>query len=302
MRDVSFGQYYPASSFVHRMDARAKLLIAISYVVALFFIPTVSSFVGENRGGAVEYAIIAGVCFLAAALFLFTAIILSKVPFGSVLKSVKVLFFLLIFMTAISVFFYGGKYSDNSWRVSFWKITIYTESLLNAGMIAVRIMFLVLGPSILTLTTTPVELTDAIESLLKPLKLIKFPVHELAMIMSIALRLIPTLIEETDKIMSAQKARCADFDSGNLFKRAKALVPILIPLFVSSFRRANDLADAMDSRCYHGSKGRTRMKQMRFSYRDLVAAVVFCGVFFVILCIKYSWLGLNPFLLGLFGL
>ena len=268
MREITLGQYYPVNSVIHRLDARAKLILMIAYVVTVFFINT---FIG--------YGVLA--------ILLLTTILLSKVPLLKVLKSLKVVIFLVVFTVLMSLFFYHGKEMTLLWQ---WKfIKIYKEGLLNAGRMTLRLIFLVLGPTILTFTTTPVQLTDGLESLLKPLKIVRFPVHELAIIMSIALRSIPALVEETDKISSAQKARCADFESGNVFKRAKAMLPILIPLFVSSFRRADDLADAIDSRCYRGSKGRTRMKKLKMSARDYVAFLVMSVFMFAILWIRYNF-------------
>ncbi|MCI8487291.1 energy-coupling factor transporter transmembrane component T family protein [Pumilibacter intestinalis] len=272
MKDVSFGQYYPVESPVHRLDPRVKLLSVVLYIVGIFFI---QKFIG----------------FAVVALFLLVAIACSRVPLMKVLRSVRAVLFLVLFTAIISVLFYSGGGEEPLWA---WGIIkIYKGGLLSAARMALRLVFLVLGPSLLTLTTTPVELTDGLESLLKPLALIKLPVHELAIIMSIALRLIPTLTEETEKIMNAQKARCADFDTGNIFKRAKSLIPILIPLFVSSFRRADELADAMDSRCYRGAKGRTRMRVLKLRFRDFVAAFVMLALFFVILVLRYNWFGLG---------
>lgn len=268
MREITLGQYYPVKSVLHRMDPRMKLIIMIMYIVMIFFIKT---FVG----------------FGIVLVFLALTIALSHVPLLKVLKSLKVIIILVIFTVIMSVLFYNGKAEDLLWSAGILKI--YKEGLLNAGRMALRLVFLVLGPTILTFTTTPVELTDGLESLLKPLSYIKFPVHELAIIMSIALRLIPTLVEETDKIQSAQKARCADFESGNVFKRAKAMIPVLIPLFVSSFRRADDLADAMDSRCYRGAKGRTRMKKLKVHFRDFAALFVMCVFFFAVLWLRYNF-------------
>ncbi len=268
MREISLGQYYPVKSVVHRMDPRMKIVMMIAYIVMIFFIKT---FIG--------YAI--------AAAFLLIAILCSRVPLLKVLKSLKMIIFLVLFTVIMSVLFYRGQADDLLWK---WGIIrIYGKGLKNAGLMALRLVLLVLGPTLVTYTTTSVELTDGLESLLKPLSYIKFPVHELAIIMSIALRLIPTLVEETDKIQSAQKARCADFDSGNVFKRAKAMIPVLIPLFVSSFRRADELADAMDSRCYRGAKGRTRMKQLKVHVRDFVALFVLAVFFFVILWLRYNY-------------
>ena len=272
MKDVSFGQYYPVESPVHRLDPRVKLLSVVLYIVGIFFI---QKFIG----------------FAVVALFLLVAIACSRVPLMKVLRSVRAVLFLVLFTAIISVLFYSGGGEEPLWA---WGIIkIYKGGLLSAARMALRLVFLVLGPSLLTLTTTPVELTDGLESLLKPLALIKLPVHELAIIMSIALRLIPTLTEETEKIMNAQKARCADFDTGNIFKRAKSLIPILIPLFVSSFRRADELADAMDSRCYRGAKGRTRMRVLKLRFRDFVAAFVMLALFFVIVVLRYNWFGLG---------
>jgi len=253
MRDVSFGSYFPSNSFVHKMDARAKILIAIAYMVAVFLV-SAFHFLG----------------FAACLLFVILATVVSKVPFLRVLKSVRTIIFFVVFSAILQLFF------NKKGTVVFWVIT--DVGLLNAGFIIARIMLIVLGASLLTLTTSPVELADGIEGLLYPLKWIKFPVHEFALIMSIALRFIPTLIDETDRIIKAQKARGADFESGNIFKRAKALIPVLIPLLISSFRRADELADAMDSRCYAGSKTRTRYKKLRFTFRDLIGVLVIAGL------------------------
>lgn len=268
MREIALGQYYPVDSVLHRLDPRTKIVLMIAYITMIFFVKT---FIG----------------FGIVLVFLAAAILLSRVPVGKVLKSLKTIMFLVLFTVIMSLLFYAGKEEDLIWR---WGIIkVYRAGLINAGLMALRLMFLVVGPTLLTFTTTPVALTDGLESLLKPLTYIKFPVHELAMIMSIALRLIPTLVEETDKIQSAQKARCADFDSGNVFKRAKAMIPVLIPLFVSSFRRADELADAMDSRCYRGAKGRTRMKKLKFHIRDLIAVLFLALFFFAVLWLRYNF-------------
>ncbi len=242
MLDVSFGQYYPSKSFLHKCDPRTKILFLIAYIVGIF--------VAKNF-----YAL--GVC---AAVFLL-ATFFSKVPLKVVVKSVKGILFLLLFTTLLTLVF-----SDGSWE----------ERILSALFLAVRLTLLVLGSSILTLTTSPVALTSGIESLLSPLKIIKFPVHELALIMSIALRFIPILTEETQRIMNAQKARGADFESGGLTSRIKAVIPILIPLLISAFRRADELGDAMDARCYSGGKKRTKYKRLQFGWRDLISLLV-CG-------------------------
>lgn len=268
MREIALGQYYPVDSVLHRLDPRTKIVLMIAYITMIFFVKT---FIG----------------FGIVLVFLAASILLSRVPVGKVLKSLKTIMFLVLFTVIMSLLFYAGKEEDLIWR---WGIIkVYRAGLINAGLMALRLIFLVVGPTLLTFTTTPVALTDGLESLLKPLTYIKFPVHELAMIMSIALRLIPTLVEETDKIQSAQKARCADFDSGNVFKRAKAMIPVLIPLFVSSFRRADELADAMDSRCYRGAKGRTRMKKLKFHIRDLIAVLFLAVFFFAVLWLRYNF-------------
>ncbi len=251
MREVSFGQYYPSNSFVHKCDPRAKILFLIVYIVAIFL-------------GKDFYAL--GAC---AALFLVVALF-SGVPFRTLLRSVKGILFLLLFMTALNLFFYEGETLLWEWGI----IRITKEAVYYTLFLAVRLFLLVLGSSLLTLTTTPVSLADGIESLLSPLKLIRFPVHELALIMSIALRFIPILTDETGRIMNAQKARGADFETGGLIKRVKALVPTLIPLLISAFRRADELGDAMDARCYSGSKVRTKYKKLTFTWRDWIAMLL----------------------------
>ena len=253
LNDVIFGQYYPQKSFVHRMDPRAKIVLMIAYIVAIF--------VADNFFGLA-----------AVTLFLIVTVIFSRVPFGSVLRSVKMILFLIIFTAILNLFFYSTEGVHLIWQ---WGILALSwESIVNMIFLAFRLFLLVMGTSILTLTTAPVELTDGIESLLNPLKYIKFPVHELALIMSIALRFIPTLMDETNRIIAAQKARGADFETGGLFKRAKAMIPVLIPLLVSAFRRAEELGDAMDARCYSGAKGRTKYKKLTFTWRDLAATLV----------------------------
>ncbi len=263
--DVTFGQYYDARSFMHKVDPRVKILLLIAYITAVFL--------------AKNFLALAAVLF-----FLIVAVIFSSVPVGSVLKSIKAIYILIIFTATLNVLFYVKKEGDT---VLFWVVT--KEGLINAAFLASRLILLVTGSSLLTLTTTPVSLTDGLESLLKPLTFIKFPVHELALVMSIALRFIPTLANETDRIMSAQKARGANFDSGNIFKRLKALTTILIPLLISAFRRADELGDAMDARCYTGSKIRTKYKKLKFSFRDpiailftaaLITGVVLLGIYF----------------------
>ena len=251
MRDVSFGQYYPSNSFVHKLDPRMKILFLVAYIVAVFLCKNF-------------YAL--GAC---AAVFLLIAAF-SGVPIKSLLRSVKAIVFLLLFTAVLNLFFYQGETVLVSWGI----IKITQEAVYFTIFLAARLFLLVLSSSVLTLTTTPVALTDGIESLLTPLKWIRFPVHELALIMSIALRFIPILTDETGRIMNAQKARGADFESGNMFKRIKAIIPILIPLLISAFRRADELGDAMDARCYTGSKIRTKYKKLKFSWRDIVAFVL----------------------------
>ena len=251
LNDVTSGQYYPANSFVHSMDPRTKLLFLIAYIVAIF--------VAQTFYGMILCAIV-----------LVAAVIAARVPFGSVLRSVKGIIFILILTSVLNLFFHGGEHLLAEWGI----IKIYREAIVFTVFLLLRLFLLVMASAVLTLTTTPVRLTDGIESLLTPLKWIKFPVHELALIMSIALRFIPTLIDETNRIIAAQKARGADFESGNIFKRIKAVVPILIPLLISAFRRAEELGDAMDARCYSGSKNRTKYKKLTFGWRDLVGALV----------------------------
>mgnify|MGYP001044985697 FL=1 len=255
LNDVTFGQYYPVKSFVHKADPRIKLLALIAYIVALFL--------AKNFYGL-------ALCFTV----LVATVIASRVPLGSVLRSVKAVVVLLVFTAVLNLFFHGGEHLLAHW----WIIKIYREGIIFTVFFVLRLFFLVMGSALLTLTTTPVELTDGIENLLTPLKWVRFPVHELALIMSIALRFIPTLIDETNRIISAQKARGADFESGNVFKRIKAVVPILIPLLISAFRRAEELGDAMDARCYSGSKNRTKYKKLKFGWRDLICFLLFAAL------------------------
>ncbi len=250
LRDITLGQYYQTESLIHRLDPRVKLGGTVLYIISLFLF---KNFVG----------------YLVAALFLALVIRLSKVPFRFMVKGMKGILFLLLITLGFNLFLTPGTVV-----VSFWKLKITKEGIYVAATMAVRLSLLIIGSSVMTLTTTPNNLTDGIEKMLKPLKLIKVPVHELAMMMSIALRFIPILLEETDKIMKAQIARGADFESGNLFKRAKAMVPLLVPLFISAFRRANDLAMAMEARCYRGGEGRTKMKPLIYAKRDYLAYVV----------------------------
>ncbi len=275
LNDVTFGQYYPAKSFVHNMDPRAKLLLVIAYIVSIF--------IANNFFGLILVTL--GLVFF---------ILLSRVPFGRVLRSIKMILFLIIFTAILNLLFYAGG-EDDIVLAEWWIITISWQSIINTIFLAMRLLLLVLGTAILTLTTTPVALTDGIESLLKPLKYIKVPVHELALVMSIALRFIPTLMEETNRIVAAQKARGANFETGGLIKRAKAMIPVLIPLLVSAFRRAEDLGDAMDARCYSGAKGRTKYKKLTFTWRDLLGLLFFAALITGIVL-------LNTYLLGRFDI
>ena len=247
LRDITLGQYYRADSLLHRLDPRVKLVATFMFIISLFL---VKNFIG----------------YIIAALFLATGIALSKVPPKFIFRGMKTIFFLLFITMIFNLFLTPGKE-----LVSFWKLTITYEGVQMAIMMAIRLIFLITGSSLMTLTTTPNNLTDGLESLLRPLKVIKVPVHEISMMMSIALRFIPILMEETDKIMKAQMARGADFESGSIINRAKSLVPLLVPLFISAFRRANDLAMAMEARCYRGGDGRTKMKPLVYSKTDYLA-------------------------------
>ena len=247
LRDITLGQYYQADSLLHRLDCRVKLVGTLLFIISLFVV--------ENFWG---YAL--------AAAFLIACIRLSKVPFKFMVKGMKAIAFLMLFAVVFNLFVTPGTPV-----VEFWRLRITREGIEMAVKMAVRLTMLIIGSSLMTLTTTPNHLTDGLESLLNPLKKLKVPVHEVAMMMSIALRFIPILLEETDKIMKAQIARGADFDSGNLIRKAKAMVPLLVPLFIAAFRRANDLAMAMEARCYRGGEGRTKMKPLIYRKRDYLA-------------------------------
>ena len=257
LKDITLGQFFPGNSFVHRLDPRTKLLFLIVYIVALF-----------TAVNWISYATIL--------LFLIIVICVSKIPVKSIVSGMKPLIFILVFTGVLNIFFTAGETVWFSWGV----IKITKEGLIRAVFMMGRILMLITGTFLLTYTTSPIALTDGLESLLSPLKILHLPVHELSMMMCIALRFIPTLIEETDKIMSAQKARGADFETGNLIHRVKALVPILVPLFISAFRRADELATAMECRCYQGGEGRTKMKLLRFHRGDVwafISAVLLLG-------------------------
>lgn len=251
IRDITLGQYYPGESWIHKLDPRVKIMATLLFIVALF---VVQDFIG----------------FAIAAAGLASVIIVSKVPLSFILRGLKPVFLIISFTFIINMFMIKGEV-----LVSFWFLEITREGLRTAVFMGIRLVLLIIGSSLLTLTTKPISLTDGIEALLAPFKKVGVPAHELAMMMTIALRFIPTLLEETDKIMKAQQARGADFESGNLMSRAKALIPILVPLFISAFRIAQELAMAMEARCYGGDIKRTRMNGMKLAGRDLAASLLF---------------------------
>ena len=265
LKDITLGQYFPGYSPIHRLDPRTKLVMLVAYIVALFL--------------AVNWA-----SYALMLVFLVSCVAISQVPAKAFLRGMKPLIFILTFTAVLNLFFTEGQTP----LVDFWIITIYPEGIVRAVFMLLRILLLITGTFLLTYTTSPISLTDGLEALLSPLKAIKVPVHELSMMMCIALRFIPTLIEETDKIMSAQKARGADFESGKLLQRVKALVPILVPLFVSAFRRADELATAMECRCYQGGDGRTKMKLLRYKLLDFKAYAI--GVLLIVaVCLLRSF-------------
>lgn len=276
MDKVVFGQYYPTDSVIHRMDPRIKLLAVILYIVTVFFL--------------VDY-----VMYAAIFIFVIAVSLVAKIPIKVLLRTVRTIIFLVLVTSIINLFFTTGEDLWVEWKF----IKIYREGVEHAIKLALRLILLMLFPSLLTLTTTPMELTDALESLMSPLKLIKVPVHAIALIMSIALRMIPILMEETNKIMLAQKARGADFDTGGALKKAKALIPVLVPLFVGAFRRADELALAMDARCYSSIAKRTKYKVMKLTVKDLVASLVCLSVFSLVFLNKYLW-GFDTMILALF--
>ena len=259
LKDITLGQYFPGNSIIHRLDPRTKLIMLVVYIVALFM-----------ASGWIAYGL----------MFAFLALVIkiSTIPLKSIVKGMKPLVMILIFTGVLNLFFT----QEGEVLVDFWIITITTGGLSRAVLMMARILMLITCTFLLTYTTSPIALTDGLEALMNPLKKLKVPVHELSMMMCIALRFIPTLIEETDKIMSAQKARGADFENGSLMDRAKALIPILVPLFISAFRRADELATAMECRCYQGGEGRTKMKLLRYHREDFasfgIGALLVCGV------------------------
>lgn len=261
LKDITLGQYYPADSAVHKLDPRVKLVATVVFIISLFVFRSISSY-------------------LTATLFLAGVIRLSKVPFRYMVKGLKTIFILMLITVAFNLFL-----TDGMPVLQIWKLTITLEGIRTAAFMAIRLVYLIIGSSVMTLTTTPNDLTDGMEKGLRFLKKIHVPVHEIAMIMSIALRFIPILMEEADKIMKAQMARGADFESGNIIRRAKNMVPLLVPLFISAFRRANDLAMAMEARGYHGEEGRTKMRPLEYKRRDRIAYLIlaaYLAVMFVV--------------------
>ena len=265
LKDITLGQYFPGNSIVHRLDPRTKLIMLIVYIVALF-------------------CAVSWVSYALMFLFLASVISLSKIPVKAIVRGMKPLVLILVFTGVLNLFFTTGEGAP---LVDFWIFTVYREGVVRAFFMVIRILMLISGTFLLTYTTSPISLTDGLESLLNPLKTLKVPVHELSMMMCIALRFIPTLIEETDKIMSAQKARGADFENGSLLERVKALVPILVPLFISAFRRADELATAMECRCYQGGEGRTKMKLLRFKHFDFTALLIGVCLIAIILVLAH---------------
>ena len=263
IRDITLGQYYPGDSWVHRLDARTKIIATFLYLIELF---VVNNFWGFLIAGAVLFAVIA----------------LSRVPLKFIFRGLTAVFVIIAFTFLLNLFMVDGRVLWH-WRF----LTITYEGLMRAFFMAVRLVLIIIGSSIMTLTTKPVELTDGLEKLLYPFSKIGLPSHEIALMMTIALRFIPTLMEETDKIIKAQQARGADFESGNILQRARNLIPILVPLFVSSFRIAQDLALAMEARCYHGGTGRTRMNEIHFRRADALAAVLMVLFLAVIIASRY---------------
>ncbi len=251
LRDITLGQYFPIDSVIHKIDPRAKILFTMLYIILVFL-----------ADSYVTYGLVA--------FFSISVVVLSKIKFSAILKSLKPMIFIIIITAVINVFFTSG--TEILWSYKFIKIT--KTGVENAVNMALRLIFLVVGSSLLTYTTSPIMLTDGIERLLKPFSKIGLPSHEIAMMMTIALRFIPTLLEETEKIMTAQKSRGADFESGNIINRAKALIPVLIPLFINSFKRADELATAMECRCYRGGEGRTRLRVLKFGLIDLFSLVI----------------------------
>lgn len=267
LNDITLGQYYPGDSVIHRMDPRMKLILTIAYIIGVFMI-------GNLPGYALALA------------FLYLVVRISGIRFGYLIKGIKPLRFILLFTFILNLFFVQGE--TPIFTLGFFTLT--REALSRAVFFALRLVFLVMGTSVLTLTTSPMELTDGLERLMRPLQRFHFPAHELAMMMTIALRFIPTLLEETDKIQKAQMARGADFETGNLLARAKAMIPLLVPLFVSAFRRANDLAMAMEARCYRGGDQRTHLRELKYTRLDAYA-VLATALFLAAIAVEGRFLG-----------
>ena len=263
LKDITLGQYFPGNTVAHRLDPRTKILLVTLYIIALF-----------SAKGLLGYMVMAAT--------LAVCVKISKVGFKSLVRGLKPLVVIIAFTGILNIFFTPAETYLLEWGI----LRISEKGIQNALFMVVRIMLLVMGTFLMTYTTSPIRLTDGLESLLGPLKRLRVPVHELAMMMAIALRFIPTLIEETDKIMSAQKARGADFDSGNIFQKAKALVPILVPLFISAFRRADELATAMECRCYHGGEGRTKLHVLRYETRDYLTLAFYAALCAAMIALK----------------
>ena len=262
LRDITIGQYYQTDSVIHRLDPRVKLMGTMIFIISLFLDRTIWLYLGVT-------------------IFLAVVIKLSKVPLKFIVKGLKAVVILIVFSAVFNLFLTQGEP-----LITIWKLTITKEGLILAIFMVVRLLYLIMGSSLMTLTTTPNNLTDGLEKGLGFLNYIKVPVHEIALMMSIALRFIPILIDETDKIMKAQMARGADFENGNLIQRAKAMIPVLVPLFISAFRRANELAMAMEARCYNGSKGRTKMKPLKYTKNDYIAYLILFGYLGVMIAIS----------------
>lgn len=267
IKNITIGQYIPGESFIHKLDPRTKILISVLFIVNLFLVKNFTA-----------YLLIMG--------FIFLMVRVAKLSPKYLYKGVKPVFVLILFTAFLNMFVTRG--TQDTLLLDFWIFKIYREGVYQALFMTFRLVFLIMGTSILTLTTSPIELTDGIESLLKPFKKIGVPAHELAMMMSIALRFIPTLMDETDKIMKAQMARGADFESTNIIKKAKSLIPLLVPLFISSFRRAEELAMAMEARSYRGGEGRTRMKQLKYNPRDFGAFGIFAALVVLTFSLRYT--------------
>lgn len=263
LRDITIGQYYDVDSVVHRLDPRTKIVATVVYIIGLFCI--------KNMFG-----------FALAAIGLWSAVRLTRIPFKFILRGLKTIMVLLLFTVVLNIFLIRG---EPIWQWGILSIT--KQGIYTAVFMALRLILLIIGCSMMTLTTTPIQLTDGLERLMRPLKKIKVPVHDIAMMMSIALRFIPILLEETDKIMKAQTARGADFESGSLIAKAKSLIPVLVPLFISAFRRADDLATAMEARCYRGDEGRTRMKELKYHRADYIAKLILLAFLLLLIFSKY---------------